>query len=225
MRRPWTRLAVYALLLAGLVAGSAQAQKPLVLYRCTDAGGSVTLQTGKPCPKGSTQEKRSVEAAPVAPPPAAAIAPVSPANAAAPSAMPAPGANPQGSGEAQVPTVLPLPAAQTPPAERLPPPPLYQCNTFDNDSYLSDTPDPKPRCVRLNTVGLDGSQSGGAGEACRMLTDQCQRVPDGAACDAWKRRVREAQAAWTFGRADGVDAARRDYERIARIAAESTCGQ
>ena len=50
--------------------------------------------------------------------------------------------------------VLPLPDAQRSAAERLPPPPLYQCNTVDNDSYLSDTPDPKPRCVRVDTVGI-----------------------------------------------------------------------
>ena len=126
---------------------------------------------------------------------------------------------------APVSPVLPLPAAQTRPGERLPPPPLYQCNTVENDSYLSDTPDPKPRCVRVETVGIDGSQQLGAGQACTMVYDQCQRIPDGAACPAWRKRVNEAQAAWTFARADSADALKAEYERIARVVAETTCNQ
>src|SRR3546814_6318329 len=41
-------------------------------------------------------------------------------------------------------------------ADRLPPPPLYQCNTWDNQKYLSEDADPKPRCVQLQTTGLAG---------------------------------------------------------------------
>ena len=102
---------------------------------------------------------------------------------------------------------------------------MYQCNTVENDSYLSDTPDPKPRCVRVETVGIDGSQQLGAGQACTMVYDQCQRIPDGAACPAWRKRVNEAQAAWTFARADSADALKAEYERIARVVAETTCNQ
>ena len=119
--------------------------------------------------------------------------------------------------------VLPLPAAEKAIAERLPPPPLYQCNTPDNDSYLSDTSEPKPRCVPIGTVGIDGSQALGAGQACSMVFDQCQRVGDNAACDAWRRRVNQAQSAWTFGRADSAAELKREYERIARVVAETTC--
>ena len=44
------------------------AQQAVVLYRCTDALGVVTLQNDTPCPKGQRQEKRIVEAAATAAP-------------------------------------------------------------------------------------------------------------------------------------------------------------
>lgn len=208
----------------------AMAQQAVVLYRCTDARGVVTLQNDTPCPKGQRQEKRVVEAAataapfpvPLQSPPAEIVQmPAAPSRPQADQAIPSNAVDTL----APVSPVLPLPAAQTRPGERLPPPPLYQCNTVENDSYLSDTPDPKPRCVRVETVGIDGSQQLGAGQACTMVYDQCQRIPDGAACPAWRKRVNEAQAAWTFARADSADALKAEYERIARVVAETTCNQ
>lgn len=195
------------------------AHAQVTVYRCTDSFGAVTLQNGTPCPKGSKQEKRTVEPAQsVATPAPVTLLPVTPQPPSAPQT------------QAQAPTQTratpdPLPAATLPESERLPPPPLYQCNTVDQDSYLSDVPDPPQRCVRLNTTGLDGNASNGAGEACAMVSDQCQRIPDGQACDAWKRRVREAEAAWKFARADSAEKNKAEYERIARVAVETTCGQ
>ncbi len=220
------------MLLPALMLAPVAATAQTVLYRCTNALGVVTLQNDTPCPKGSKQEKRVVEGVsaapfpkPLPPPPTltavpdapTADVPTAPAAAENEAATPASAATPS--------PVLPLPEAQTPPAERLPPPPLYRCNTVQNDSYLSDTPEPKPRCVRMDTVGIDGTQQLGAGSACTMVYDQCQRVPDGAACDAWRQRVNEAQAAWTFARADSRDELKAEYERIARIVAETTCNQ
>jgi hypothetical protein len=208
-------------LLACAMASHASAQQ-VVMYRCTDARGVVTLQNDTPCAKGTKQEKRLVDTgATAAPFPMIAPAPVVRPSARAPATAAQPVAT-----TASVPSpVLPLPEASRPPAERLPPPPLYQCNTVENDSYLSDTSDPKPRCVRVDTVGIDGSQQLGAGSACSMVYDQCQRVPDNAACPAWRKRVNEAQAAWTYARADMAVQAKADYERIARVVAETTCNQ
>ena len=206
-----------------LAAAPATPAQETVIYRCTDARGVTTLQNGSKCPAGTRQETRTVDTRPAAPfpmplpgPPAVAPAPPAPSPAQADTA----GA---GAPAAQVPTVLPLPEAETPAGQRLPPPPLYQCNTADNDSYLSDTAEPRSRCVRMDTVGIDGSQQLGAGQACSMVYDQCQRIGDNAACDAWRKRVNEAQAAWTFARADSRDELKAEYERIARVVAETTC--
>ena len=179
----------------------------VVIYRCTDASGALTMQNDVPCPKGSKQDKRVIESPAPMPayrPPAPAPAPVV--------AAPAP----------EPPVAEEAPAL--PVGDRLPPPPLFQCNTYDNDSYYSEDPEPEPRCVRMPVTGLDGSSDSAAGSACQMVTDQCQRVADGGACAAWKQRLRQAEAAWKFGRAEVAEANQAEYERMRKILVESTCG-
>ena len=227
--RSWCMLSCGVVWLLLSLVQVASAQQSVVIYRCTDARGVVTLQNDVACPKGTQQEKRVVEtSANAAPFPVPLPSPPSTMPAAttvAAPAVPSQSATTANNGQPSFTPVLPLPTPQKPPAERLPPPPLYQCNTAERDSYLSDTADPKPRCVRMDTVGIDGTQQLGAGDACSMVYDQCQRVPDGAACAAWRKRVNEAQSAWTFGRADSIAALKAEYERIARVVAETTCNQ
>ena len=78
--------------------------------------------------------------------------------------------------------------------------------------------------MRLETTDLSGAANS-AGTACQMVTDQCQRVADEAACAAWKKRLREVEAAWKFARADDVEANRVEFERAQRIVRDSTCGR
>ena len=198
-----------ALLLAGaavLAPPYTHAQASVVIYRCTDAAGAVTFRNDRPCSKGSQQKREVLDT----PAPAPAYRPPPPD-----------------------PVVAPPPPVEAPPpapskiadADRLPPPALYQCNTYDNDSYLSEDPTPAPRCVRLQTTNLQGAVDDSAGVACQMVTDQCQRIADGAACDAWKRRLRETDAALTFGTAADADTHRADFERVQAIVRDSTCGR
>ena len=58
-----------------------------------------------------------------------------------------------------------------------------------------------------------------------MVDDQCQRIPDERLCESWKQRLREAESALRFGRADNRDASAAEYARIQRIVVESTCGK
>ena len=210
------RHVVLAVLVLGcmlLAAPGGHAQSSVVIYRCTDSFGALTVQNNVPCPKGSKQERRVIDVPP-----------------AMPAYVPTPTAKPD-----VVPEPTAAPAVVDEPAEdetaiadadRLPPPALFRCNTYDNDSYLSEDPAPPPRCVRLETVGIDGSTDGNGGSvACQMVTDQCQRIPDGAACDAWKQQLRETEASWKFARADDSDANQSEYERVRRIVRESTCGK
>jgi hypothetical protein len=190
--------------------GHARAAAPsVVIYRCTDAFGAVTLQNNAACPKGTRQQKQVIES----PPPMPAYRPV---------ALPMPVAEP-------VPPAAVADNVPTAPAiadsERLPPPALFQCNTYDNDSYLSDTGTPEPRCVRLQTTNLQGAADDAGGVACQMVTDQCQRIADGAACDSWKQRLRETEAAWKFARPDDAEANKAEFERVRKIVRESTCGK
>lgn len=104
-----------------------------------------------------------------------------------------------------------------------PPPPIFRCTTYDSDSYLSEEAEVPPRCLALRTVGLDGNPATGAGRACEVVRDQCSRVADGAACEAWRRYAREAESRWRFAHPDNVERRRAEYERLANLVAES-CG-
>jgi hypothetical protein len=208
------------LVLAVLVLGSVfiatpagHAQDNVVIYRCTDSFGALTVQNNVPCPKGTKQDRRVIDVPPAIP----AYVPASPAKPVV-AAEPEPAATPAAVDAADEPAIAD--------ADRLPPPALFRCNTYDNDSYLSEDATQPPRCVRLETVGLDGStDSNGGSVACQMVTDQCQRIPDGAACDAWKERLRETEATWKFARADDSDGEKAGYERVRKIVRESTCGK
>ena len=186
----------------------------VVIYRCTDAFGALTVQNDVPCPKGSKQKKQVIQA----PPPMPAYRPPQRVERAAP--VPPAATAPTPPAPASDPAV-----ATIADADRLPPPLLYQCNTYDNDSYLSETGTPPPRCVRLQTTDLAGTADDNVGVACQMVTDQCQRVPDGGICAAWKRRLRELEAGWKFARAEDAAAAKSEYERVLRIVRDSTCGR
>ena len=192
------------------------ARAAVVIYRCTDASGAVTVQNDTPCPKGSKQTRRVLET----PPPSA-----TPAYVEAPAVVPDPvPALPPPAPEPPAPAADPASARAQPDGERLPPPPLFECTTYDNDHYLSDDGTPSERCAPLEISGIGDGSAPGVGAACQKTTDTCQRVPDGAACDAWKRREREARATLMFGRAEDKDKNEAEYERVQRIVTESTCG-
>ncbi len=183
----------------------AAAQNEIVIYRCVDAAGAVTLQNDVPCPKGSQQTVRRVAPLPVRPssPPTVVVPPV-----AAPAPPPA-----------QAPVAL---AEPPPPAARSAPPPLFRCRTWDDRDYLGDSGEPPATCVPLQTVGIDGSVSLAAGSACEMRRDVCEPVPAEQLCTAWKKRVDEAEFRWKFG--GGRDDARKaEFERAAAIYRGSDC--
>jgi hypothetical protein len=201
---PARRASVFALLVLGGWASVAAAQNEIVIYRCVDAAGAVTLQNDVPCPKGSQQTVRRVAPLPVrTPPPPAAAAP--------PVAAPAPAAPP-------APTIADVAA----PAVRSAPPPLFRCRTWDDRDYLGDSSEPPATCVPLQTVGIDGTPSLAAGSACEMRRDACEPVPAEQLCTAWKKRVDEAEFRWKFG--GGRDDARKtEFERLAAIHRGSDC--
>lgn len=241
---PFLRLFPACLLYCLLPSLPASAQ-PVTIYRCTDAAGVLTVQN-KPCPAGSTQREQQVQG--VASSPASAIPPPAPAmptatDAVAPVASSMPsmtipsqqtgtdgsfittttstGPEPRILDSANLPRDPPADAAPDP--DRPPPPPLFRCATYDNDSYLSEEEEVPPRCLALRTVGLDGNPAAGAGRACEVVRDQCSRIPDGAACDSWRRYMREAETRFRFAHPDNVEKRRLEYERLAQIVKES-CG-
>lgn len=204
------RLALLGLLLCVPLAAADE----VVFYRCTDASGALTMQN-MPCPKGDRQEKKVMQGVNAMPMSTPASAPLPVA------APPAPSVAPTTSPPEATPPPPPQPLV--PEADRLPPPVLFQCTTHDKDSYISEDAEPAPRCVVLRTTGLDGNPQSGAGEACEVMRDQCARVPDGALCEAWKKRLGETAVALRFGRPENQEKNRAEHERVQSIVSHSTC--
>lgn len=218
------RLAVFALL--AISTCSTWAAQRIVMYRCTDAQGAVILQNDKPCPKGSKQEKRVVQAPP---PPAAtpspalpALTPVESTTSAASPVPTSPSTPPAPSPSAPA---LPAGPGTTAAVERSPPPVLYRCSTYDQQRYFSETGSPEPRCVPLQTIGLDGNPDTGVGQACEMVTDTCKRVADESLCTAWQLRLRDAESAVGFGKPELAEASNAELDRLGKIVRESACGE
>ena len=110
------------------LAAAAAASPQVTIYRCTDAGGRVTLRD-TPCHAGSEQEVRSMLRPKDAPASRAAPAPAPPSATTAATASP---------------RVLVLRAPQ----------PMYECTTPEGDRYTSDSPEGNPRWVPLWSLGL-----------------------------------------------------------------------
>lgn len=207
----------YALLLLALTGSGATTAEAaeVTIYRCTDASGALTLQNS-PCPKGMKQEARTMQGVNTVP-----MTPTAPTPAATAPATPT----------ATTPTAPATTVATTPPAStpandrRLPPPVLFQCTTYDRDSYVTEEVVPASRCVAMRTVGLDGNPQSGAGQACEVVRDTCARVGEAALCEAWQKRRDETEVAWRFARTENTEKNRAEYERVVRIIAESSCAK
>ncbi|MFP7722304.1 DUF4124 domain-containing protein [Lysobacter sp. A3-1-A15] len=190
------------------------ARAELVIYRCTDAAGAVTVQNDQRCPTGSRQERRVIDDAPVAPPPPAPVPPP------APPPMPPTLAPLQP--VVDTPAADPMPAAvAAPPVELVPPPALFQCRTWNDELYLTERDTPARRCAPLRTRGLAGG--GGVGAACEERQDRCEPVAEAALCERWRERLTIAQGAERFGMPTREGETARDVERIERLLAQSTC--
>lgn len=123
-------------LLALALACSAASAAEVVIYRCTDAQGRLTLRDS-PCRAGDRQQVRSM-LRPTDPPPR-------------PAAAPAPAA--------------PAPAQERMRIVVVSPPrPLYECVTPEGERYTSENDSGRPRWVPVWTVGvapLSGGHPGG----------------------------------------------------------------
>lgn len=205
--------ALAAAAVAAAVFATASPASEVVIYRCTDAGGALTVQNDEPCPAGSRQERTVVEPPPPMPvyvPQAPPPAPVpTPAVEPAPSAPPRPDAPPP---------------ARIADADRLPPPPIFRCHTPGNDRYIREDPEPGPRCVAMQTVGINGDPALAAGAACEWQYDRCERIPDGEACEGWRQRGREIESSWRYARGDAKAPLQDEFARVSSILSDTTCG-
>lgn len=184
------------------------------IYRCTDAKGAVTMQNDVPCGPGMKQEIRKIGEVPTAAPPPKRAAAEPPKN------LPPPGAQFE---LVRGPVSEQLPEPTVPVAERKPPPPLFECKTWESEVYLSDTAEPEARCAPLNTTGLDGNPSFGAGAACEVKRDTCTAIEGDALCAAWSRRVDEARFRMTYAAPAEKTARKAEYDKRLADYVDSSC--
>ncbi len=192
----------------------AYAQRHVVIYRCTNASGALTIQNDEPCPKGSKQQKTTIDVPPPMPT-YESRAQRMPRIVAAEKKQEAQRI------EQEVQAALPPPV---PEEDRKPPPPLFECTTWDKQTYLSEQETPPQRCVPIQVVGLNGVVNAAA-QACRYTTDTCTPVPEDALCRGWQSRVNEAKFRAHFAGQSGSENRQLDYETMAAMLRNSTCGQ
>lgn len=173
------RIGICLLLLCA--AAATHSQDSTVFYKCTNAKGEVSMQNGTPCAPGMKQEIKRIGEVKTVPVPARKT------DAPPPPPTPVYGDFVLVSG----PNMKRKPA---PEAAALPPPPaLYQCSTWEGDTYFGDTDSPEPRCAPLQVTGLDGSAAFGVAKACEMKQDKCDAIPAEGLCEAWLHRLDDAE--------------------------------
>jgi hypothetical protein len=195
-------------LVAASTPPSARAQDEILIYRCVDASGGVTIQNDTPCPKGTQQTVKKIGAVQTMRTPDVLV-PLP-----KPQSLP-----PQPQQNSAAP---PAAAAPPPPPPPAPPPPLFQCRTWEDRDYLSDTATPPATCVPVQSRGIDGSSALAAGSTCEMREDACAEVPQAQLCVSWKKRVDEADFRWKLAGARD-DERKAEYERVRAVYLGSTC--
>jgi hypothetical protein len=186
------------------LAWPASAQE-ILIYRCTDTQGHLTVQN-QPCPKGSRQEKRSMQTPTAAPLPAISTV-------VAPPPPPPVEAKPAAAPVAPPPPVVEKPA----------PPTLYDCKRRDETRYFAEQLADTSYCMPLQVTGLDGNPSTGAGEACEVVKDRCTEVGGESLCSAWRQRLEEAETHWRFATPEHAAALQQEYARVRDLIAASSC--
>lgn len=234
-----------ALLLAALLCASAAAlADDVVLFRCTDADGALTVQNA-PCPAGSSQRiERFV--APASPqPPAtadtaahAATAPVVDPAAAADMLRHAPLPILQGdvqtSVDAEGSAILDsdvvrrqaqqeaAAAKDAPAVAKAPLPEIYQCQGSDGNRYLHEREPAPPHCVLMTVTGLGGNTPVNAA-GCEVIRDQCEAIADAQRCSSWQQRFRDARGSERFAAPENKARATAERERLQAILTDSDC--
>lgn len=177
----------------------------VVIYRCTGEDGALTLQDF-PCASGQSQREQRYER-PVDPP----AAPAEP--------TPAPVADTDATAAMDVGEIEP-----EAPRPQFDVPALFECRTFDEQSYFSERGDGNRRCVPLEITRIGAAPMPGAASACEWVVDECTRLDAGAACAGWQRLHREAVRAEREAFSDTLADVRADLARLAAIR-DSACGR
>lgn len=238
-------LPIRALLLAALLSASAAAlADDVVVFRCTDADGALTVQN-KPCPAGSSQRIERFVAPASHQPPAtadtvapAAIVPVVDSAVTADMLQHAPLPILQGdvqtSVDAEGSAILDsdvvrrqarqeaAAAKEAAAVAKLPLPEIYQCQGRDGNRYLHEREPAPPHCVLMTVTGLGGNTPVNAA-GCEVIRDQCEAIEEPQRCNSWQQRFRDARGSERFAAPENKARAIAERERLQALLADSDC--
>jgi len=206
------------LLLVSLPAAADEA----VFFRCTDAGGQLTIQSVA-CPAGSEQRIQRISA-PVRGPAAVENAPAAPTPDYRMPPLPQDGD--EDSGLLDSAALRPAAAAEEPDDARPPKPPLpeiYQCVSADGGRYLHEREPAPSRCESLALTGLGGSHAPSNAASCEVVRDACEPVAEQQRCSSWQQRLRDARGRERFAAPENQAAATAELTRLEAVLAESDC--
>ncbi|MEN5221238.1 DUF4124 domain-containing protein [Stenotrophomonas sp. TWI602] len=206
------------LLLVSLPAAADEA----VFFRCTDAGGQLTIQSVA-CPAGSDQRIQRISA-PVRGPAAVENAPAAPTPDYRMPPLPQDGD--EDSGLLDSAALRPAAAAEEPDDARPPKPPLpeiYQCVSADGGRYLHEREPAPSRCESLALTGLGGSHAPSNAASCEVVRDACEPVAEQQRCSSWQQRLRDARGRERFAAPENQAAATAERTRLEAVLAESDC--
>ena len=193
-----------------------------VFFRCTDAGGNLTIQSVA-CPAGSEQRIQRISA------PVRAPADVPSATVAPPSRLtmpPLPQEGDEDSGLLDSAALRPeAPTAgpdDTVPAKP-PLPEIYQCVSAEGSRYLHEREPAPSRCESLAITGLGGSSAPSNAASCEVVRDVCAPVAEAQRCSSWQQRFRDARGRERFAAPENQAAATAERARLEAVLAESDC--
>lgn len=200
----WIALSLAFLSTAGSAPKTSPAAQPsplqtVLVHRCTDARGRVTLQD-EACPKGSQSESRQMTR---------------------PKDPPKSNSKPVPLPVRSVDEYLTQPAP-TLRRELIPPPPMYRCTSYDGIGRFSESYDPNPRCEPLVLYyPYPNNLTPAQALSCRWVEDSCVRLSDGTACARWKVMRKEAVSASARSFSDTAAYRKSELERLTQITEES----
>ena len=174
------------------------AQDTVIVHRCTDARGHITLQD-EPCPKGSHDSAREMTR-PKDPAPRRVMRRTAPEPV----------------------ELLQLPEPAFAPRLLIPPPPMYRCTSYDGIQRFSESYDPNPRCEPFVLYYpypnyLTPTQA----LSCRWVEDSCVRLSDQVACERWKVQRKEAISEAQRAFSDTAAYRKSELARVAQIVEDS----
>jgi hypothetical protein len=182
----------------GVLLGSAAlawAQADTVtVHRCVDGKGRVTLQD-EACPPGSKGSTRRMQRPVDAPP------------------------RPPSEDRPREPE--PEPLDYLPDYDRLPPPPMYRCTSYDGIVRHSESYDPNPRCEPLGLYAPPGRLTPELARTCRWVEDSCLRLSDEQACAVWRKKQAEARSKALHAFSDTEAYWKSELERTSQVIRES----